>query len=142
MFFVFRPHATSLGYLSSADVYEDKSAYPTATDIPNIKIFRFEENIFYANVDMFKKLFNKRIGLRVEDSIKAMNDEILAVEREFKQATAKPNTTLMNFKRRFQKNNLPPIEETIEIDETKLTEEKQAKVKSKHIFRMILKCLF
>ena len=116
-----RPHASSLGYLSSAGVYEDKNAYPTGTDIPNIKIFRFEENIYYANVDMFKKLFIKRIGLRVDDQIKAMNDEIMDIEREYKTRLAKPHRQFPFFKRTVHEE-----EET--IDEKKITEEKDEKV--------------
>lgn len=130
-FFFFRPHATSLGYLSSAGVYEDQNAYPSATDIPNIKIFRFEENIYYANVDIFKKLFIKRIGLRVDDQIKLMNDDISNIEREYKARLAKPNQTLMNIKQRFQKETSTTNNDIDDIDETKIIEEKKDKVKKK-----------
>lgn len=134
-FFFFRPHATSLGYLASAGVYEDKNAYPSATDVPNIKIFRFEENIYYANVDMFKKLFLKRIGFRVDDQIKAMNNEILNIEHEHKLSLAKPNKHIQNFKRHFHKeNSTQRDDENIEIDETKLNDEKEKKVIDKKLF--------
>ncbi|CAF0940342.1 unnamed protein product [Rotaria sp. Silwood1] len=128
-----RPHATSLGYLSSPRVYEDQNAYPTATDIPNIKIFRFEENIYYANVEMFKKLFIKRIDFRVDDQIKAMNDEIINIEREYKLRLTKPSNTLMKFKRHFQKDNTTNtnetvVQESVEIDESKIIEEKNQKI--------------
>ncbi|CAF0970223.1 unnamed protein product [Adineta steineri] len=123
-----RPHATSLGYLSSAGVYEDQNAYPSATDIPNIKIFRFEENIYYANVDMFKKLFIKRIGLRVDDQIKAMNDEIMNVEREYKLQLAKPSNKFKNIKRHFRKENETIQNDEIVIDEKKILEEKNEKI--------------
>lgn len=128
-----RPHATSLGYLSSPRVYEDKNAYPSAADIPNIKIFRFEENIYYANVDMFKKLFIKNIDFRVDDQLKAMNDEILCVEREYKTLLMKPNKNFTRIKRHFQKQpttttNDAVTEEEIEIDRNKLTLEKNEKV--------------
>jgi phage host-nuclease inhibitor protein Gam len=82
---------------------------------------------------MFKKLFIKRIGLRVDDQIKAMNDEILNVEREYKARLIKPNKQLMNFKKRFQKEYPANKDETIsngkiEIDEKKLIEEKNEKI--------------
>ncbi|CAF0934456.1 unnamed protein product [Adineta steineri] len=125
---VSQPHATSLGYLSSAGVYEDQNAYPSATDIPNIKIFRFEENIYYANVDMFKKLFIKRIGLRVDDQIKAMNDEIMNVEREYKLQLAKPSNKFKNIKRHFRKENETIQNDEIVIDENKILEEKNEKI--------------
>ncbi|CAF0774374.1 unnamed protein product [Adineta steineri] len=123
-----RPHATSLGYLSSAGVYEDQNAYPSATDIPNLKIFRFEENIYYANVDMFKKLFIKRIGLRVDDQIKAMNDEMMNVEREYKLQLAKPSNKFKNIKRHFRKENETIQNDEIVIDENKILEEKDEKI--------------
>ena len=129
-----RPHATSLGYLSSVGIYEDKNAYPSAADVPKIKIFRFEENIFYANVDMFKKLFTKRIGFRIDDQLKAMTNEINAIEHEHKLRLAKPkNHTFAQFKRRLQKNGATQPEaigndEAITIDEKELLEEKNKKV--------------
>lgn len=132
-FSIKRPHATSLGFLSSPHVYEDKNAYPSATDIPNIKIFRFEENIYYANVDVFKKLFIKRIEFRVDDQIKAMNDDIMKVEQEYKARLAKPNRIVAKFKNRFQKDNIPNKGENFGqdndvIDDDQLLEEKNKKV--------------
>ncbi|CAF0854145.1 unnamed protein product [Adineta ricciae] len=122
-----KPHATSLGYLSSAGIYEDQNAYPSATDVPNIKIFRFEENIYYANVEMFKKLFMKRIGLRVDDQIRMMNEEIANIEREYKLRLAKPNKQLANLKRHFKREEVT-INENIETDENKILEEKNEKI--------------
>ncbi|CAF2043604.1 unnamed protein product [Rotaria magnacalcarata] len=128
-----RPHASSLGYLSSASIYEDKNAYPSATDIPNIKIFRFEENIYYANVDVFKKLFIKRMEYRVDDQIKAMNDEVMSIEREYTARLNKPNKHIMKFKQRFQTDSTANIaakldQDNIEIDENKIVEEKNEKI--------------
>jgi len=82
---------------------------------------------------MFKKLFIKRIGLRVDDKLKVMNDEILNIEREYKLRLTKPNKQLMNFKRRFRKENSMNKDEiinneNIEIDENKIIEEKKQKV--------------
>ncbi|CAF0736325.1 unnamed protein product, partial [Didymodactylos carnosus] len=99
------PHATALGYLTSG-LYEDKGAYPSAVDIPNVKIFRFEENIYYANIDAFKKLFIKNIGFRVEDQLRLMNEEVTGVEREFKAAihnSSKSKKQQQHIKQRFQK---------------------------------------
>ena len=131
--FFFRARAASLGYLSSAGIYEDKDAYPSAVDIPNIKIFRFEENIFYANVEMFKKLFLKRIDFRVDDQIKAMNNEIAKVEQEYRLRLAKPNKHVEKFKRRFLKNDGLQRDEIIdngssETDSNRINDEKQEKV--------------
>jgi hypothetical protein len=77
---------------------------------------------------MFKKLFTKRIGFRVDDQLKAMNDEITNVENEYKLRLAKPRKQFMHLKRHFQKDET--IENgNIEIDENKILEEKKEKVK-------------
>jgi phage host-nuclease inhibitor protein Gam len=85
---------------------------------------------------MFKKLFTKRIGFRIDDQLKAMNDEIMNVESEYKLRLAKPNKQFMHLKRHFQKDDTKYKDETIEngnieIDENKILEEKKDKVKSK-----------
>ena len=128
-----RPQATLLGHLPSAGVYEDTIAYPSAVEVPKVKIFRFEENIYYANVDMFKKLFTKRIDFRVDDQLRAMNSEINEIERAHRNRLAEPNKLLMNVKRRFMKETTAPggsaVESgTLEIDLNKLEEEKKEKV--------------
>ena len=132
-----RPYATSLGYLLSAGVYEDKNAYPLVIDVTNLKIFRFEENIYYANVDVFQKLFIKHIDFRVDDRIKAMNNEIENIEREYKLRLVKPNRQIMKLKRYFQRNIINRDEtgrqEDFEIDANKIVEEKHEEVKSIYI---------
>jgi len=77
---------------------------------------------------MFKKLFMKRIDFHVDDQIKAMNNEILNIEHEYKLRLAKPNKHMINFKRHFHKDETIEHED-IEIDENKLNQEKQEKVK-------------
>jgi hypothetical protein len=72
---------------------------------------------------MFKKLFIKRIGLRVDDQIKGMNDEIMNIEREFKTRLTKPHKQFLHFKRQVQEENT--------IDDTKIIEEKNEKVNKK-----------
>lgn len=87
---------------------------------------------------MFKKLFVKRIGFRVDDQIKAMNEEILKVKSEYKARLIKPKK-FMNFKRRFHKGNTTTNDietvsnDNIEIDEYKITEEKKGKVKKNEL---------
>ncbi|CAF4236680.1 unnamed protein product [Adineta steineri] len=77
---------------------------------------------------MFKKLFIKRIGLRVDDQIKAMNDEIMNVEREYKLQLAKPSNKFKNIKRHFRKENETIQNDEIVIDENKILEEKNEKI--------------
>lgn len=129
------PHATSLGYLSSADVYEDQNAYPSANQIPKIKIFRFEENIHYANVDMFRKLFAKRIGFRVDDALKSMNSEINRIEEEYRSRLSKSKVNIITLKKYFHKDSNQ--EEKIEFDEDQLKQEKEAKVGQRTLLELV-----
>jgi hypothetical protein len=76
---------------------------------------------------MFKKLFIKRIAFRVDDQIKAMNDEIFNIEREYKLRLTRPSKSLRNFKRHFRKDEIIS-NRNIEIDENKINEEKKEKV--------------
>ncbi|KAM4678186.1 sulfate transporter-like [Discoglossus pictus] len=55
-----RPRATLLGQVSGTEIYEDQSTYKELSDIPNVKIYRFDTSLYYANKDYFKAtLFNK-----------------------------------------------------------------------------------
>jgi hypothetical protein len=113
--------------LSSAGVYEDQNAYPTASEIPKMKIFRFEENIHYANVDMFRKLFTKRIGFRLDDALKSMNNELNQIEQEFRLRSGQIKPNLIDLKKYFQKET--KNEAKIEIDLEQLEKEKKEKVR-------------
>lgn len=115
-----------MGYLSSAGVYEDQNAYPTASEIPKIKIFRFEENIHYANVDMFRKLFTKRIGFHLDDALKSMNNEMNQIEHEFRLRSGQIKPNFIDLKKYFQKDSKK--EEKIDIDVEQLEKEKKEKV--------------
>ena len=124
-----------MGYLSSVGIYEDKNAYSSAVDIPKIRIFRFEENIFYANVEVFKKLFAKRINFRVDEQLKTMNAEIDKVEREYKARMTAPKQHLFSIQRVLQKRskvqeNANNQNEDIDEDERrKCDEEKKQTVR-------------
>jgi hypothetical protein len=120
----FRPRAALLGYLSSAGVYDDQTAYPSAVDVSYVKIFRFDENIYYANVDMFKKLFAKRIAFQFDNQMKAMTNEIKRIEDEYRTCSTKSNKLFMYFQRRLNKRNT----HTIDIDLTTIEKEKHDKV--------------
>ncbi|CAF4653717.1 unnamed protein product, partial [Rotaria magnacalcarata] len=69
---------------------------------------------------------------RVDDQIKAMNDEVMSIEREYTARLNKPNKHIMKFKQRFQTDSTANIaakldQDNIEIDENKIVEEKNEK---------------
>ncbi|XP_062357969.1 sulfate transporter-like [Cinclus cinclus] len=58
-----RPRATLLGKVSNREVYEDQATYKELSSITNIKIFRFECSLYYANKDYFKAVLYQKTGL-------------------------------------------------------------------------------
>ncbi|KFV10650.1 Sulfate transporter, partial [Pterocles gutturalis] len=58
-----RPRATLLGKVSDTEIYEDQSSYKQLSSIANIKIFRFESSLYYANKDYFKTALYQKTGV-------------------------------------------------------------------------------
>nr|XP_002192686.4 sulfate transporter [Taeniopygia guttata] len=58
-----RPRATLLGKVSNREIYEDQAAYKQLSSIANVKIFRFECSLYYANKDYFKAVLYQKTGV-------------------------------------------------------------------------------
>ncbi|NWR46868.1 S26A2 protein, partial [Regulus satrapa] len=58
-----RPRATLLGKVSDREIYEDQAAYKQLSSVANIKIFRFECSLHYANKDYFRAALHQKTGL-------------------------------------------------------------------------------
>ncbi|KFP72082.1 Sulfate transporter, partial [Acanthisitta chloris] len=58
-----RPRATLLGKVSNTEIYEDQATYKQLSSITNIKIFRFESPLYYANKDYFKAVLYQKTGV-------------------------------------------------------------------------------
>ncbi|NXC18104.1 S26A2 protein, partial [Corythaeola cristata] len=58
-----KPRATLLGRVSNTEIYEDQSTYKQLSSIANIKIFRFESSLYYANKDYFKTILYQKTGV-------------------------------------------------------------------------------
>ncbi|KFO88164.1 Sulfate transporter, partial [Buceros rhinoceros silvestris] len=58
-----RPRATLLARVSQTEIYEDQSTYKQLSSIANIKIFRFESSLYYANKDYFKTVLYQKTGV-------------------------------------------------------------------------------
>ncbi|NXC51474.1 S26A2 protein, partial [Penelope pileata] len=58
-----RPRAMLLGKVSNTEIYEDQDAYKELSSIANIKIFRFESSLYYANKDYFKTVLYQKTGV-------------------------------------------------------------------------------
>ncbi|NXQ58583.1 S26A2 protein, partial [Anthoscopus minutus] len=58
-----RPRATLLGKVSGREIYEDQAAYKQLSSVANVKIFRFECSLYYANKDYFKAVLYQKTGV-------------------------------------------------------------------------------
>ncbi|NWV41830.1 S26A2 protein, partial [Grantiella picta] len=58
-----RPQAALLGKVSGRDIYEDQAAYKQLSSVANIKIFRFECSLYYANKDYFRAVLYQKTGV-------------------------------------------------------------------------------
>nr|XP_021156823.1 sulfate transporter isoform X2 [Columba livia] len=78
-----RPRATLLGKVSNTEIYEDRSTYKQLSSIANIKIFRFESSLYYANKDYFKTVLYQKTGV---------NPVLLAAKHQMVGARANADT--------------------------------------------------
>ncbi|XP_032558671.1 sulfate transporter-like isoform X2 [Chiroxiphia lanceolata] len=78
-----RPRAVLLGKVSNTEIYEDQSTYKQISSIANIKIFRFESSLYYANKDYFKTVLYQRTGV---------NPVLLAAKHQRVRAQANKET--------------------------------------------------
>ncbi|XP_030067995.1 sulfate transporter [Microcaecilia unicolor] len=58
-----RPRATLLAKVSDTEIYEDQFTYKELRNIPNVKIFRFDSSLYYANKGYFKSMLYKKSGV-------------------------------------------------------------------------------
>ncbi|XP_029439130.1 sulfate transporter-like isoform X2 [Rhinatrema bivittatum] len=54
------PRATLLAKVSDTEIYEDQFTYKELRSIPNVKIFRFDSSLYYANKGYFKSMLYKK----------------------------------------------------------------------------------
>ncbi|KYO20148.1 sulfate transporter [Alligator mississippiensis] len=89
-----RPRATLLGKVSNTEIYEDLFTYKKLSSIANIKIFRFESSLYYANKDYFKSALYQKTGV---------NPAVVSAKQQKVEAKAKATMTNSNncFSARF-----------------------------------------
>nr|XP_060615835.1 sulfate transporter-like [Anolis sagrei ordinatus] len=59
-----RPRATLLGRVNNSEIYEDQFTYKRINSIANIKIFRFDTSLYYANKEYFKSSLFQKTGIQ------------------------------------------------------------------------------
>ncbi|XP_041442147.1 sulfate transporter isoform X1 [Xenopus laevis] len=58
-----RPRATLLAKVTGTEIYEDQFTYKELSNIPNVKIYRFDASLYYANKDYFKTTLYSKTGI-------------------------------------------------------------------------------
>ncbi|XP_066447414.1 sulfate transporter-like [Eleutherodactylus coqui] len=58
-----RPRATLLGQVIGTEIYEDQFKYKELDIVQNIKIYRFDGSLYYANKDYFKSSLHSKTGV-------------------------------------------------------------------------------
>ncbi|XP_060593514.1 prestin-like isoform X2 [Ruditapes philippinarum] len=60
-----KPYACLLGQMPGTDIYRDMNIYQEAREIDGLKIFRFEQSLFFVNIEHFRThLYKKTINPR------------------------------------------------------------------------------
>jgi MFS superfamily sulfate permease-like transporter len=65
-----RPRTTRLGHIPGTQIFECVDSCPDAVEFKDVKIIRYEESIWYGNVENFKYQIYKTSGI---DPIKVIN---------------------------------------------------------------------
>lgn len=58
-----RPYSCLLGQMPNTDIYRDISVYRSASEIPGIKIFRFDSSLYFANCENFRSRLYELTGV-------------------------------------------------------------------------------
>ncbi|GFR90206.1 sulfate transporter-like, partial [Elysia marginata] len=79
-----RPYSCILGQVPGTDIYKDISVYKVAEETPNIKIFRFDSALFFANSEFFKSsLYKLTVNPNdLKEKLKKLNKKKRKEEKE------------------------------------------------------------
>ncbi|CAG2193140.1 unnamed protein product [Mytilus edulis] len=135
-----RPHMCVLGNVPGTSVYRDIATNRTVTEVPGIKIFRFESNLYFANADQFRdRLYDKtKINPRKLKSKKqkTLYKALLQRKRELELAEIEAKAEKKRTKKELEKqkssieeevNKEIPVEWTEEHDQLLAKEKKELK---------------
>lgn len=62
-----KPHSAEVGRLGNTNNFRNVDRYPEARTDPEILIFRFDSNLYFANVEHFQESLNEKIDQRGDD---------------------------------------------------------------------------
>ena len=94
-----RAHCSLLGNISWTTIFESVQTCREAQEFRNIKIIRYEESIYYINVDNFKYQVMKLSGINPEERAQKI---VRLCNKQYKQLDK-----LAQEQKKFTKKNLP-----------------------------------
>jgi SulP family sulfate permease len=62
-----QPHSTEVGKLGDTNNYRNVDRYPEAKTDPNILLYRFDSNLYFANVENFRDTMEEKIHTRGDE---------------------------------------------------------------------------
>nr|XP_033782781.1 sulfate transporter-like [Geotrypetes seraphini] len=108
-----RPRATLLAKVSDTEIYEDQFAYKELRNIPNVKIFRFDSSLYYANKRYFKSMLYKKSGVNparvaiMQQKVKKLQEAAAAASPESRFF---PRFNLLKISSRPQNLSVPQLD--------------------------------
>lgn len=110
-----RPYVCVLGQMPGTDIYRDVSVYKEAVEIPRVKIFRFENAIFFVSVEHFKNmLFKYTCNPRhVKRDIVAAENQIRKEKAKFEKITFQNSTNEVEL--RVTDDDITEFRPTVEL---------------------------
>uniref|UniRef100_A0A8W8LN69 STAS domain-containing protein n=2 Tax=Magallana gigas TaxID=29159 RepID=A0A8W8LN69_MAGGI len=110
-----RPYVCVLGQMPGTDIYRDVSVYKEAVEIPRVKIFRFENAIFFVSVEHFKNmLFKYTCNPRhVKQDIVEAENKIRKEKANFEKITFQNTTNEVEL--RVTNNDITEFCPTVEV---------------------------
>jgi hypothetical protein len=71
----FRARCTTLGNIPGTNIFESIDTCKDAREYSHIKIIRYEESVYYTNVDNFKHKVTKLVGFNPEELLQNIDRE-------------------------------------------------------------------
>ncbi|XP_078341333.1 prestin-like [Crassostrea virginica] len=133
-----RPYICAMGRVPGTNAYKDLKLSRTLIQIPGIKIFRFDCNLYFANADQFRDRLYERTGLNPKKlktkKQKALYKALLQRKREVELAEIEEAAALKKEKKQLLKQRTMSIEEDVEKDDDdkSLTEEQQTELQQEN----------
>ena len=93
-----RAQCSLLGNISGTTIFESVQTCREAQEFRNIKIIRYEESIYYINVDNFKYQVMKLSGINPEERSKKIYRECTKKHKELDKVASRQNKCLIEKK--------------------------------------------